>query len=310
MSAAVTQTSSAPAGGTASTGGAKPGAAAGGPAGPAPAGAGAAHPPGAAPAAAFVDQLPEDIRGDAVFKDIKDLGALAKSYVHAQRLIGRDPSTVLPIPGSDDDADGWNGVYAKLGRPEAPEGYKLPDVSLPEGLKEDQALRGAFLGEAHKAGLSNRQASALYAWWNGQQAAILQAQNDAATQQSAATEAALTREWGAAFKERVDDAKTALTHYFPPALIEKVNLAGLGRDAEFVNAMATLGKALREDGVVGRGAGGGAYTPTEAQQQISALQRDPEFMKAYTRKDAPGHVDAVQKMHRLFQMAHPESVEG
>jgi hypothetical protein len=44
----------------------------------------------AAPAVSFLDSLPEDLRGEPSLRNFNDVGALAKSYTHAQRMIGGD----------------------------------------------------------------------------------------------------------------------------------------------------------------------------------------------------------------------------
>lgn len=268
---------------------------------PATPAAGAAAPP----VVAFAEQLPADIRGEAVFRDIKDLDGLAKGYLHAQKLIGRDPKSVLPIPAADDQA-AWSEVYAKLGRPEAPEKYAFPDVKLPEGLAIDQTLQTGFAKVAHDLGLSQAQAEKLYGWYNsatgemftGQQLRI----NEARTQ----AEHALKSEWGAAFDKNIQLASLAVDHYGGEELRAALP-AEMQNNPALVKMFAKLGAQLSEDGVLGKSAGGfgDALSPGEAQQQISAKQADPKFMSDYMDKRAPGHAAAVETMQRLYQFAHP-----
>src|SRR5579885_1096121 len=112
------------------------------------------------PTAAFLAQVPENIRGEAYFKDIKDVPTLAlKAYPQA-KLIGRDPETMVVIPGPD-DAEGWARLWQKLGRPEKPEEYKFAAPQLPEGLTLDESLHQAFTAKVHELGLSQRQAEQL-----------------------------------------------------------------------------------------------------------------------------------------------------
>jgi hypothetical protein len=263
------------------------------------AGSGAA---GAAAPVAFAETLPEDIRGEAAFRDIKDLGGLAKSYLHAQRLIGRDPSTVLPIPGTD-DADGWNTIYTRLGRPEQADGYQLP--APPEGLTENPELKTAFQQAAHKAGLSQRQAADLAAWWNGAMAQTVQGQNGAQQRTEAAGEATLKQEWGAAYDEKLHLARSAMAHYGDEQVIAYYDKTRLGNDPAVLKMFAKIGSQLAEDGLVGRGEGAGRASPAEAQQQISGLQKDAAFMKSYMDRRDPGHAAAVQRMQGLYDFAYP-----
>ena len=119
-------------------GGDTPGAAAGGPGGAASPGgapAGASSPGGAAPPpVAFAESLPEDIRGEAAFRDIKSLPDLAKGYLHATRMVGGRPEDLIKVPTSPEDQAAWDAAFGKLGRPEKPDGYQFTPPKLPEGL--------------------------------------------------------------------------------------------------------------------------------------------------------------------------------
>ena len=278
------------------------GAGAGAGAGTASAGGGAA-----APVVAFAESLPEAIRGEAAFKDIKSLDALANSYLHAQRMIGVDPSQVLRLPGAD-DAAAWDAVYGKLGRPEAADKYAFAEVKLPEGMTVDPALQTGYQEAAHKAGLSVKQADALYQWWNAQMGEKFTAQSGQTVQAQTAAIDTLRGEWGAAFDQNVALAKEAVGHYGGEKLKAELDGNGLGNSPELARIFAKLGKNLQEDGVIGRGGGdgGGINSPGEARQQISALQKDSAFLKSYTDKRDAGHADAVARMQGLYQQAYPQ----
>lgn len=284
------------------------------PAAPATPPAPAAPPPAASPPAtppapvAFAETLPEDIRNEAAFRDIKDLGALAKGFLGATKLIGGRPEDLIKLPGPD-DAEGWNAVHARLGRPEKPDGYGF---KAPEGVTVDAALQGAFGTTAHQLGLTAKQATGLFEWWNG---ANGEAAKAAETARAAAEEqaiAGLKTEWGDAFKEKLGLANEALLHYGGQELADAMR-ASFSLDPRFVRMMSKLGAGLKEDGLIGGGNGGGgagALSPAEARQQIGGLEADPTFVKAYTDKHAPGHAEAVQRMARLHEFAHPAAPKG
>ena len=267
--------------------------------GGAAAGAGAGAGAGAAPPA-FADTLPEDIRGEAAFRDIKDVGGLAKSYLAAQRMVG-NPNQFVKLPTGPDDADGLNAVFAKLGRPDAPGGYTL---KAPDGVKVDDALKGSFADAAHKSGLTPAQAQGLMDWWNTTAAAAGDQVNQARTQAQEKTVAALKQEWGTAYDQKLSLAKQALDHYGGDALQRELDANGLGNSPVLARMLSKLGGQLQEDGVIGKGGGGGgdALSPAEASQQINALYADAAFTKVYTDKNAPGHADAVARMAALHAM--------
>ena len=83
--------------------------------------------------------IPEEIRGHKSLEHIQDVGALAKSYVNAQSMIGADK---LAIPGKHATDDDWSDVYAKLGRPDSPDAYELNN-QVPEGVELSQTGTGA-----------------------------------------------------------------------------------------------------------------------------------------------------------------------
>jgi len=65
------------------------------------------------------EMLSEDIRGDERLAKFETLEGLAKSYINAEQMIGREK---IPMPKSDEE---WQDVYNRLGRPESAEGYGL-----------------------------------------------------------------------------------------------------------------------------------------------------------------------------------------
>jgi len=67
----------------------------------------------AAPApVGFLDSLPEDLRNEPSLRLFSDPASLAKSYVHAQRMIGADK---IPLPGKSATDDEWRQVYRCAG---------------------------------------------------------------------------------------------------------------------------------------------------------------------------------------------------
>jgi len=111
-------------------------------------------------APSLMDLLPEDLRSDPSLQPFKDVPELAKSFVHAQRMIGMEK---LPVPGPNATDEDWNVVYDKLGRPEAPDKYELP--APPEGFELDPEMASAFRETAHKLGLLPQQAAGLFDWY-------------------------------------------------------------------------------------------------------------------------------------------------
>ena len=68
------------------------------------------------------------------------MGALAKSYVNAQSMIGADK---VAIPGKHATDEDWGEVYRRLGRPDTPEGYELVN-EVPEGVEANDNILDWF----------------------------------------------------------------------------------------------------------------------------------------------------------------------
>jgi hypothetical protein len=252
--------------------------------------------PAAAPAADPREWLPEEFRNDSAFEPFKDISALAKSYRDTAKMVGVDKNTLLRLP-KDPDAPEWADVWAKLGRPEAPDGYKIEGE---HGLTEDQVA--AFRAQAHAMGLPQRQAEGMVQFYAQQQQAARTALQTQAV-------SALTEEWGAAFDDRVGAARKAAELYGGPELMQVLKDTGLGFHPAVVRAFAKIGMETSEPGELRGGGGGrptgGRLTPADARSEIGKLYQDPNFTAAYYNRDHAGHAEAVRRMEVLAEQAHP-----
>ena len=118
--------------------------------------------------------LSDEIRADKSLENIKDIEGLAKSYVHAQKLVGADK---IPVPNKFATDKDWDAVYQKLGRPENPSGYKY---DLPEDQSINQEALKNFSDQAHKLGLLPGQANGVVKFYNDAMSKIQQDQDSVA----------------------------------------------------------------------------------------------------------------------------------
>lgn len=259
----------------------------------APAGGETAAP--AAPVAAASDGrawLPEAYRADPAFASFDGVEKLAKSFKDTQQFVGADKATLLKLP-KDDSPDGWNELWAKLGCPETPAGYAF------EGMDDMPGLDG-FRNAAHAAGLPAKQAAAIAGWYAKHQGEQREAMRVDA-------ENTLTKEWGAAYRDRAHSARQALDKFGGDELRDFIEKSGFGNHAGVIRMFAKVAEAVAEPGALKGGASGeqpgaGALTPNEAQIEWKNLQRDPEFMAKYMNGSGP----EVDKAKRLFALMHPE----
>lgn len=227
-----------------------------------------------------------------------------KSYQGAEKLIGRDPNTLLVLPRADDPA-GLRAVQSKLGLPESPDKY---DFGIPKD-KINPVFDGWARKNFHELGLTGSQAKDLIARYE-------QFGAEAATRQEAEYKASVTadkqtlqREWGGGFERQMNAAQTAVR--------------ALGFTAEMVNALesalgyagtmkylADMGKKFSEDGFVSGDSQTGfsaTMTQAEAKADWEAMKLDTNVMAALRDQMHPGHQAAKQRQTNLFKIMYPET---
>jgi hypothetical protein len=231
-----------------------------------------------------------------------DPAGVIKSYMGAEKLIGRDPSTLITLPRADDPA-GFRAVFSKLGMPDTADKYDLP---MP---KDANPAYATWAKETfHKVGLTAAQAKELTAANNdyyakAQVAAEADYQRELTTQK-----ATLLGEWKGGYERMMNAAQTAVhalgfTGDMVDMLESKMGYAGV------MKFFAGLGQKLGgEDGFeTGSGAPGfsGTLTPDEAKAQIAAMKIDPNQTAAMRDNQHPAHKATKQKWTDLHNIAFP-----
>lgn len=248
----------------------------------------------AAPAASvgFFDSLPEDLRAEPSLRNFTDPVSLAKSYVHAQRMIGADK---IPLPGKSATDDEWRQVYKRLGAPDSAKGY---DFKVGADVMRDTEIE-AFRTAAFEAGLNSKQAGRIAQFLEGTVTQSRAAMEENADAVRYAGEQELRQEWGQAFDQQVQLAhKAAVTFLGNTDLLDSVELADgrlLGDHPAIVKMFANLAKEIGEDNLLGD-ASELVMTPAEAQNKISEMTRQGT---PYWDKFHPEHRAYVDEALRL-----------
>jgi hypothetical protein len=228
------------------------------------------------------------------------------SYKGAEKLIGRDPNTLLVLPRADDPA-GQRAVYSKLGMPETADKYDFGKPAA--GLTRDPAFETWAKTTFHEAGLTAAQAKATVAAYEkfGMEAQA----REAADYQTrvAADKMALQNEWRGGHERMFNAAKTAVSALgFTGEMVSALETA-LGY-AGTIKFMATLGQKLGEDGFVSGDGGNkgfsGTQTPAEAAAEWEKMKLDPTAKSALQDPMHPGHKAAKAKQTNLFKIMYPE----
>jgi len=223
-----------------------------------------------------------------------------EGYRNLEKLLGADKANnAIIIPKADADPKEWAAVYDRLGRPTAPDGYK---VDLPEG--GDKAMHEASLSKFHELGLTKNQGENLLNWYNG---VILEhLQNEQVQKQTTfqQEDAALKSEWGAAYNQNLAQAQAGMRGLgLDTETVDKLSEA-LGHKAT-MGLLQRVGAGMREDSLVTSDTAGGfssALTPGQAKAEIQTLMKDRDFVANYVNKKE----DAVKRMAVLHSFAYPE----
>ena len=243
--------------------------------------------------------LSDELRADKSLENIKDISSLAKSYIHAQKLVGADK---IPVPNKHATEKDWDAVYAKLGRPETADGYKY---NLPEDQKVDAEALKVFSNHAHKLGLLPNQAEGMVKFYNQMRADELAAADSTAEAARQKATSELQTEWGQAYKQKLDAANNVVASVFPKGFMS-MNLEDgtkIGDHPAVIKAFAALAEKMGEDKIVQ--ADGPAYlTPKQIDKEIATLQQPGS---AYWDKNHPNHAMAVEEVKALFEQKHAKA---
>lgn len=196
-------------------------------------------------------------------------------YQNLEKLVGADRAgRTFTIPKDEADAEGWGQVWAKLGRPESPDGYGIP---VPEGQSPDFAKQAASW--FHEAGVPKGQALKLAEKWNGYVSEQMQAQQAAEQAALEKEHAQLKQDWGtgpAADMQREIARRAAVKLGLDEEAITALEkVSGFSKT---MKALAKMGELLGEHKAEGLDVGTSfGMTPEAARSRKSQLMADPAW---------------------------------
>lgn len=237
------------------------------------------------------DSLPDDIKSDPSLTSIMDIQALAKSYVHGQKLIGKDKIVVPDKFATEDD---WQKIYQKLGVPESVDKY---DLKVPETIDED-FVKG-FKDLAVKTGIHPKQAEKLFDFYGKYVEGVIQnneSENKRAFEESLGN---LKKEWGQGYDKKIQAASGLFKSLADEDTVKFFNESGVGNNPTVIKLFAKLAEQLGEDKFVNAtNLGSMGLTPAEAQTKINQIYGNKDH--PYFNKSHPSHQDALKEMSKLF----------
>ena len=228
------------------------------------------------------DAIPETVKSLVEKKGFKSVEDIASSYTELEKKLG---SGEYEIPG-EDDLEGRNKLYDRLGRPESPDNY---EVRVSEGSPEmDANLVDTFKIKAHSLGLTNAQFNELIQFQLdavGESSASMAEEHNASI---AKAEQALKSEWKEEYEKEVALAQKAVDTLGVADVLES---KGLLSDPDMIKLFNNIGKAMG-DAVIKKNNDIPAVTPERELSQIEASD-------AFVQKMHPDHRKVMQRWRHL-----------
>ena len=249
--------------------------------------------------------LPAELKDDPTIKGVKDIPAMADMLVRAQKLVG---AKGIIKPGKDATPEEIGAYYNAIGRPEKPEGYKLPVENMPDGIKLDDGLVNSFRTFAHENGITEQAFGALIRYQANMVAQQSKAAQDALESTVNTNVDALRKEWGQAYDQNDRLATRAIETYGGPEALEwmKQNPT-LATNPALVKLFAKMGREISDDTIRGGGPDQNyQLSPADAKLKISQKMGDKAFTDVYFNAQHAGHAAAKAEMTRLHEIANPE----
>nr|WP_287411655.1 hypothetical protein [Pseudodesulfovibrio sp.] len=220
-----------------------------------------------------------------------------KALVHAQRMIGKSPEGYVRMPGDDDGPEELAAFYGALGRPEAADGYELPNMDVPDGFEIREDLTNGLRQKAHELGLTPKQVSGLYEWF---MPLVMDAhhgiENEAQTMRETELESLRSIHRGDT-PSILDHAMRAAEAIGGDDLLTALDKTNAGNHAAVINAFAKIAPLVLEGGLRGSTKGWGEDLSIE---RLREMMKDPRFSDPSKRDST-----FVKKVNEGFEMLYP-----
>lgn len=243
--------------------------------------------------------LEDDLRGEESLRNIKSIGDLAKSFIHSQKMIGKN-KVVLPDPKHGTEQD-WREFYQKVGLPADIGEYK---VDGPKDFDVDEKFLGEFKQTAHSLNILPAQAQKLLDWYINKEVSMGESATEKFKTEIDGKLAEYKRKAGDAYEKQIYMSGRLIDKFGNKGLQELMNNPAIGSNPDVIEFMYGVSKLLfEEEKIEGGDFIPGGVSPKDAQERIDELKADPKG--PYWNGSHAGHKAAVAEMQRLYTIVHP-----
>jgi hypothetical protein len=243
--------------------------------------------------------LPDDIRDSEMFNNVTSVEGLAKSYMHAQKSMGKDK---IVVPDKHASSEDYRQVMFKLGLSEKLEDYKF---NVPEGVEKGDDFVKEFTQASHKAGVLPHQAEEVFKWYRDYTTDVVDGHKAKLTAQLAEDEQSLRAAWGQAYDDNLQRADIALKELIPDDAERKELVdSGIAKNKSILKLLASASKFFDEDTIVGQGGNKfSSLSPDDALAKARDIQGNMEH--PYRNPSHPNHAAAQKEVQNLYKIAYP-----
>ena len=160
----------------------------------------------------------------------------------------------------------------------------------------DEAQVKEYRDLAHKIGLTQKQAEALWDINNARVGQGLEAMAEASQKERDAAEQALRSKWGTAYDDRLNLANQMIRDNVPDEESRQKLVEAVGNSPQVAEFLANIGLKFIEHKVIPDSAGR-MPTPDDMKLKIAEAMKNP----AYTNPHDPTHKIVVAEVQRLFE---------
>lgn len=240
----------------------------------------------------------ETLRDDSSLARFNNFNDLAKSFVSTKKMMGRDPDSLVEMPGEDATDEVRAEFHRRRGVPESAEGYKYErGKELSENIDIDDAKVQAFAQIARKHNLTPSQFNGVcndyLSLVDKDIAAFDMVEAEKKQKEFETADKALKKEWGNAYEERAARANLILMKYRGQDFVAK---SGLENSAELTEFLDRIADDMSEDRIKGL-TSVSVPTPDQMDSKIAELRAHP----AYLDRSHPQHKDLVAQVTELYK---------
>jgi hypothetical protein len=201
------------------------------------------------PAANWKDSVPSELRfnegGVDALGKFETPDQVAKSYLELQKTMGNR----VKLPTDETPDEERSAFYQRMGRPEKPDGYTLPQMEEGEAINPD--IINPIMAVAHEAGINDKAFGALVNKYLAIEAQMQEAQQVAIEQATNAAEQQLQADWGGDYQANMETIERVFRQFSTDetrdVIKEKFNEAGLGRDPVILGWLKDIGVGMLND---------------------------------------------------------------